>query len=242
MDNIIWWGTEQLSNDRELVDVVLSWEQRLALQHLGEDTSRRPDVNLDIVLLPCKHDLWRSVVSRRNITSHLWVLNAGKAEIANLQVAVLVDKDVGWLEIAVDDTGGVDILQSAENLVQEVLYELLLEWSGGKKTVEISAEELGDEVAGWLLVDIRGKMWSWWHIHILERRNEDVGEGDDLDGCQWCNLLIVLTQLTFSCLRCLRSLSSLYVRLDNTGVLKGFMIFLMATFCPVSWSLAELES
>lgn len=67
------------------------------------------------------------------------VLNAGKTEVANLQVAVLVDEDVGRLEIAMDDAGGVDILQSAENLVQEVLYELLLEWSGGKKAVEISA-------------------------------------------------------------------------------------------------------
>ena len=132
MDNIIRWSTEELSNDGELVDVILSWEQWLALQHLGEDTSCRPDVDLDVVLLPCKHDLWRSVVSRRNVTGHLWVLNARKTEIANLQVAVLVDEDVGWLEIAVDDTGGVDILQSAENLVQEVLYELLLKRSGGE--------------------------------------------------------------------------------------------------------------
>jgi hypothetical protein len=29
--------------------------------------------------------------------------------------------------------------------------------------------------------------------------------------------------------------------LDKTGVLKGFMIFLTATLCPVSWSLAELD-
>lgn len=34
---------------------------------------------------------------------------------------------------------------------------------------------------------------------------------------------------TFSCLRCLSSFSSRYVRFDRTGVLKGFMIFLMAT-------------
>src|SRR4051812_23157194 len=46
---------------------------------------------------------------------------------------------------------------------------------------------------------------------------------------------------TFSCLRCLRSFSSRYVRLDKTGVLKGFIIFLMATAWLVSWSLAELR-
>ena len=31
------------------------------------------------------------------------------------------------------------------------------------------------------------------------------------------------------------------MRLERTGVLKGFMIFLMATDAPVSWSFAELN-
>jgi hypothetical protein len=31
------------------------------------------------------------------------------------------------------------------------------------------------------------------------------------------------------------------VRFDKTGVLKGFIIFLTATACPVSWSFAELH-
>ena len=46
---------------------------------------------------------------------------------------------------------------------------------------------------------------------------------------------------TFSCRRCLSNFSSRYVRFDKTGVLKGFMIFLTATACPVSWSFAELH-
>ena len=49
--------------------------------------------------------------------------------------------------------------------------------------MEISAEELGDEVAGWLLAVIRGKTVLWRYIHILERGNEDIREGDDLNGC-----------------------------------------------------------
>jgi hypothetical protein len=40
---------------------------------------------------------------------------------------------------------------------------------------------------------------------------------------------------------CLSSLSSRYVRLASTGVLNGFMIFLIATLVAVSWSLAELR-
>jgi hypothetical protein len=46
---------------------------------------------------------------------------------------------------------------------------------------------------------------------------------------------------TFSCRRCLSSLGSRYVLLLSTGVEKGFMIFLMATEVPESWSLAELR-
>lgn len=45
---------------------------------------------------------------------------------------------------------------------------------------------------------------------------------------------------TFSCRRCLSSFNSRYVLFDNTGVLKGFMIFFTATAWLVSWSLAEL--
>jgi hypothetical protein len=48
--------------------------------------------------------------------------------------------------------------------------------------------------------------------------------------------------LTFSCLRCLRSFSSRYVRFDRTGVLNGFIIFLIATAWLVSWSFAELRA
>ena len=46
---------------------------------------------------------------------------------------------------------------------------------------------------------------------------------------------------TFSCFKCFNSFSSLYVLFDKTGVLKGFMIFLTATFWPVRLSLAELR-
>jgi hypothetical protein len=32
-------------------------------------------------------------------------LHAGQAKVADFEIAVLVDEDVGWFEIAVDDTG-----------------------------------------------------------------------------------------------------------------------------------------
>jgi hypothetical protein len=85
-----------------------------------------------------------------------------QTEIANLEVAVLVDKNVGRLEVTVNDSGRVDVLETTEDLVQEVLDELLLERPGGEETVEVGTEELGDKV------------------DVLERRDEDVGKADDV--------------------------------------------------------------
>jgi hypothetical protein len=92
--------------------VVLAREERLALKHLGENASCTPDINLDIVLLPCKHDLGGSVVSGRDVTRHLGVLYTGETEVANLKIAVLVDKDIAGLQVAVHDTSGVDVFQT----------------------------------------------------------------------------------------------------------------------------------
>lgn len=112
VDNIIRRSAQELGNDGELVHVVLAGEQGLALEHLGKDAASAPDIDLDVVFLPGEHDFGGSVVSRRDITSHLRVLNSGKTEIANLEIAVLVDEDVAGLEITMDDTGRVDVLQT----------------------------------------------------------------------------------------------------------------------------------
>ena len=92
--------------------MVLSREKGLALEHLSKDASRAPNVNLHVVLLPREHDFRCSVVSRRDVTCHLGVLYTGETEVANLEIAVLIDEDVAGLEITVHHTSGVDIFQS----------------------------------------------------------------------------------------------------------------------------------
>lgn len=126
---------------------ILAWEERLSFQHFSENASRAPDVDGDVVLLPCQHDLGGTVVSRRNVSRHLGVLNTSQSKVANLQVAVLVHQDVGGFQIAMDDTCRVDVFQTTQNLIQEVLDELLLEWPTGEESVEVGAQELGNKVA-----------------------------------------------------------------------------------------------
>ena len=110
--NIIGWGTQKFSDDGELVNMILPGEQGLALQHLGENTSRAPDINLDIILLPCEHNLWGPVVSRRDITSHLWVLDTCQAKVADFQITVLVHENVARLQITMNNTCRMNVFQT----------------------------------------------------------------------------------------------------------------------------------
>lgn len=181
MNNVVRRRPQQLRNDRELINMILPRKQWLPLQHLGKDAARAPDIDLDVVLLPRQHDLGRAVVARRDVARHLRVLDAREPEVADLEVAVLVDEDVGGLEVAVHDAGAVDVFEAAKDLIEEVLDELLFEGAGGEEAVEVGAEELGDEVAGAVLggrfyvVCGRGR-----GVHVFEGGNEDVAEGDDL--------------------------------------------------------------
>lgn len=97
MDNVIWRSPQKFCDDRKLVDMVLSREQRLALQHFCEDTASTPDINLNVIFLPCEHNLRGSVVSRRYISGHLRILNPRKTKIADFQVAVLIYQNVARL-------------------------------------------------------------------------------------------------------------------------------------------------
>jgi hypothetical protein len=47
----------------------------------------------------------------------------------------------------VDNTGRVNVLETSENLVEEVLDELLFERTRSKESVEIGTEQFSHEVA-----------------------------------------------------------------------------------------------
>ena len=65
---------------------VLAREQWLALEHFRKNAAGTPDVDRDVVFLPGQHDFRSTVVSRRDVASHLRVLDSCEAEITDLQV------------------------------------------------------------------------------------------------------------------------------------------------------------
>ena len=97
LNDIIRWCTQELCDDGELVDVVLARKKWLSFKHLREYASCAPYIYLYIIFLPCEHYLWGTIVSCRDVASHLRVLNTGETKITNFQVAVLVDKNIARL-------------------------------------------------------------------------------------------------------------------------------------------------
>lgn len=82
------------------------------------------------VHLERQHDLGCAVPPSRHIFGHqAGFLPSGragldaprKAEIAYFQVAVCVEEEIGWFEIAVDNVSAVDGLEGSQGLVDEVL-------------------------------------------------------------------------------------------------------------------------
>ena len=66
---------------------VFAGKQRLPFEHLRKDAARAPDVDCDVVLLPREHNFRGTVVPRRDVACHLWVLDPREAEVADLQCA-----------------------------------------------------------------------------------------------------------------------------------------------------------
>jgi len=80
------------------------------------------------VALEAQHDLRCPIPSCRDILGHvagvlLWIDReaTGETEVTNLELAVGIDEEVARLQITVQHVGGVDVLETAEDLVNEGL-------------------------------------------------------------------------------------------------------------------------
>jgi hypothetical protein len=86
-------------------------------------------------------------------------------------------------------------LQTYQNLVEEILDELLFERARGEQAVQIGPKEFGDEIATWKKKNLAiGPRWfATGYVHVLQRRDEDIAQTDDLDGCQY---ILIRTRTT----------------------------------------------
>ena len=72
-----------------------------------------------------RDELGRAVPARHDVLCELRVDLARRrpreAKVADLEIAVLVDEEVAWLEVAVDGSGRVDRLEPSHELVRQPL-------------------------------------------------------------------------------------------------------------------------
>ena len=103
--------------------VVASGEERLAVGELHEDAADGPDVDGGGVVGGVEQQLRGAVPPCHHVLRHHVALGGGarQPEVADLEVAVGVQQQVAGLEVPVDHVGGVDVLEPAKDLVQEVL-------------------------------------------------------------------------------------------------------------------------
>lgn len=87
------------------------------------------------VALEAQHDLRGSVPPRGDVLGHVpRVLlrvhgeASGQTKVANLELAVGVDEEIARLQIAMEDIGGVDVLETAQDLVDEGLEVGVGQW------------------------------------------------------------------------------------------------------------------
>lgn len=87
--------------------VVFAGEKRLPAQHLRQDATDGPKIDGFGVLLERKHYLGRAVPAGGDIFNHEALLfldtgsKAGEPEIADLQIVVRVQQQIGGIQIAV---------------------------------------------------------------------------------------------------------------------------------------------
>lgn len=80
------------------------------------------------VTLEAQHDFRSTVPSRSDVFGHVTSIffrvhgeTSGKTKITDLEFAISVNEEISWLQISVKHIGGVNVLETAQNLVDEGL-------------------------------------------------------------------------------------------------------------------------
>lgn len=108
----------------DLIDLRVTREERLAGSHLGEDAANGPHVDTSGVLATTEQNFGRAVPESDDLVGVSAERNtegASQTEICQLQVAFLVDEQVLWLQVTVENAVGMAVARALEELKSELL-------------------------------------------------------------------------------------------------------------------------
>lgn len=158
-------------NLEDLVNLRITWEQRLAGAHLGKYAAHRPHVYTRGVLPTTQQDLRSTVPQRHNLVGvgpEGDSKGTGKTEIRQLEVAVAVDQEVLGLQIAVEDSVRV----AEPNAIAELAHELLDNVGSQSQLGQVRVCALGQSPAAAAVGD-----WQGLHVFLeveVEKLKDEV--------------------------------------------------------------------
>ena len=166
LDQVLVWDPKHFHDACQLLLLILPGEYRIASIELGNDAAETPNINgcrvdcvseffgywnlesrLTHMVVHPKYDLWRAVETALNVRVDLFVFKAAGTEVNDLDTALpgMVQQNVLWLEIAVDDPVLPHEHERPQDLDSESANEARREASeavGLDQLIQVDAEQL----------------------------------------------------------------------------------------------------
>jgi len=121
----------QVDDEVDLFDVVLTGEHDFSAHDFSKSAACGPHVDLMRVFVTREHNLGSTIVASHDVLGQIFTLLfaqvATEAKVTDFEITVLVQQNVTRLEISMNNIGRVQVLKSAQDLVDEVLDVLDLQ-------------------------------------------------------------------------------------------------------------------
>ena len=132
--HIIWQGTQQFLDQKQLVHLVIARKDRLPVDQFPQNTGNGPHVGTFAILGVAEEQLGRAVPACGDIVRDRLVRlrqQTGEAEVTQLELIALVDQEVFGLDVSVDDLVGMHVLNGLDELVNDLFDVFRVQTVGG---------------------------------------------------------------------------------------------------------------
>ena len=122
----------------KLIQIILSPENRLTINHLRNNTTNGPNINRLIIVISFQNQFRRAIPSGRNIIGHFPIVRdiSGKSKITYFNNIRFTDQYIFRFNISVNDIERMHVSNSFEHLIC-VVFELM----GLKITLKVTLIE-----------------------------------------------------------------------------------------------------
>lgn len=118
---VVGGGTMEVEDFEDLINFRITHEEGLLLDHFSEDATDGPDVNTERVLLLAQENFRGSIPESFDFVGQSLdgdTKSSGKTEISELDGTILVDQKILGLQVSVNDSSRVAVVDTLEDLIQ----------------------------------------------------------------------------------------------------------------------------